>query len=294
MNRIEVIRKINLEFSEFDVKSLQSNLNKLLTASGDVIQSISEQKPRLRKGEVFIETLMIKMLFTSQSILNLSNGGFIRSKKYDTNIPFIDISAIYILVRSLLEIFLTLEYLFFNKLSVEEKEFRFELWRISGFKSRQFPIEQTGDQFRDKLVKEKKLIEEIMLKLKENPLYSTLGSNRSGRLDKYGLPRILSWTKLIELSKLNTRIFERAYTLYTNYSHSEYISMIQLNEGSQRIENVENIKNLATALNNVQLLNSSALFALKDYFECASVVYDSLPEKLKIRIEFLHDLATSD
>ena len=184
--------------------------------------------------------------------------------------------------------------MFFNNLNLEEKKFRYDIWRISGFKSRQFPLDQTSDEFKEKLIREKKIITELMAEIKKHPLYSSLGSQKSYKLDKYGLPRIISWGKLIEISTLNTRIFERAYMLYTNYSHSEYISMIQINEGSQRIEDIENIKNLTTALNNVQLLNSTNLISLKNYFDCATSIYDILPEQLRFRIEFLHKIATNE
>ncbi len=290
MNELEIIKNIQKEFADFDINSLQKSLESIIESTGDVLQAIYDKQPKLKEGEVFIETLIIKLIFATKSAVDISKSSNINSRSIHVN--FIDTPSIFILTRSIIEIFLTLEYLYFNDLSDDEKNFRYKLWRISGYKSRQLPIEKISKEFKNKLLREKKLIDDLTVEIKKSTYYSSLDKTKLWKLDKYGLPRIFSWGVLIENSILNSRIFEKVYKLYSNYSHSEYISMIQINEGSLSRDSEENIKNVAIALNNLRLVNATTLIKLKDYFECTNEIYQTLPKTDKIKLEFLTNLAT--
>lgn len=49
-----------------------------------------------------------------------------------------------------------------------------------------------------------------------------------------------------------------------------------------------------TALITVKMLNSVAITLLKNKFDCTREAYDCLDSKLKEKIEFWHEFATSD
>ncbi|MFB0924610.1 MAG: DUF5677 domain-containing protein, partial [Vicingaceae bacterium] len=184
---------------------------------------------------------------------------------YNSNekIDIIDTPSIFILTRSIIETFLTLEYLYFDNIDHSEKDFRFKLWRVSGFMSRQAFVETVSEIHLEKLKKEEKLIEEIKREIKTSPFYPSLKSNHLWKLDKFGLPRLKSWGNLIENSSLKSDKFKKIYSLYSNYAHSEYLAMMQINEGNLNKSNLDNISSTETALIFVQMINSVTILLMK-------------------------------
>jgi hypothetical protein len=291
LNKEERISALLKEANSMDLSSLQSSLDVILKGHAEILQSIYEMKPKLEEGEVYIETLVMKMIFASKSILDLTKGSDFRTLKGDIKLEIVDTPSIYILTRSVIESFLTLEYLFFNDLVLEERLFRYNLWRVSGFMSRQ---NHNGDLERknlEKLEKEKTLIAELKMKIQQSQYFSSLEKQQTWKLDKYGLPRLMSWLDLLKESRLKSRFFENTYKLYSNYAHSEYISMIQINESSLNKHNSYNISTSETSLNNLRMLNCLTILLLKDRFDCTSDAYYKLSEELRFTIEFWENIA---
>ena len=95
------------------------SLELITKASTELIQSIYDSKPELGEGEVFIETLSVKILLATKSIIELGKGTKVSALTKESNVKLLDFPSINILARSIIECFLTLEYLFFNDLSIE-------------------------------------------------------------------------------------------------------------------------------------------------------------------------------
>src|SRR5690606_8609204 len=113
-------------------------------------------------------------------------------------------------------------YLYFNELSRDEQIFRYNLWRISGFMSRQDFGKTKEEKFIKKLIKEKVEIKELKETIKKSPFYLKLKKQELWKLDKYGLPRLISWSSLLDQSILKNDLFDKVYKLYSNYAHSEF------------------------------------------------------------------------
>lgn len=291
MTKQEKIQILLQEANSLNLESLNESLDLILKANGEIIQSIYDSKPELGLGEVYIETLLIKILLTSKSILDLSKGIEIYTFNHPNKIELIDRPSLYILTRSIIECFLTLEYLFFNNLNREEQIFRYNLWRISGFQSRQNYYENLKPELVLKLENEKKEIEKTKSDLKNSKYYSKLTKTDLWKLDKFGFPRIMSWAKLLEESILKNEIFAKVYGLYSNYAHSEFISIIQMNENKLGKNDAFNIETVITTLNNVRILNCVSIILLTNKFTFAKESFEKLDEKLKYSIEFWNKFA---
>lgn len=294
MTEQEKITAILKEADSLNISDLRKSLEEILKAHTSIIQSIYDSKPELGTGEVFIETLSIKLLLASKSILKLSKGDTISGIEENTKIEIIDRSSIYILTRALLENFLTLEYLFFNDLSREEQIFRYNLWRISGFMSRQDLSENMQPHLKEKLEREKKEIEELKITVKKSKFYATLNDNHIWKLNRFGLPRIISWDNLIKQSHLKDSLFRKVYKLYSNYAHSEFISAIQLNENNQNKTDKFNQETTITSLSNTRMINCVSISLLKDKFQCTETNYNDLSEELKYSIEFWKNFSVKE
>lgn len=293
MTEKEKIEALLKEANSLNISDLSKSLEEILKAHTSIIQSIYDSQPTLDIGEVYIETLTIKLLFASKSTLGLSRGINISGIDADNKVQIIDISSIFILTRAVLENFLTLEYLFFNKLTREEQTFRYNLWRISGFMSRQNNDENLQPHLKEKLEREKKEIQTLRNTLKNSPFYSSLNKQHIWKLTGYGLPRVISWDNLIKQSRLKSTLFTKLYKLYSNYAHSEFISAIQLNENKPQKTNKFNEETTITSLNNLRIINCVSISLLKDKFQCTKEAYESLSEELRFTIEFWNKFGTN-
>ncbi|WP_350287559.1 DUF5677 domain-containing protein [uncultured Croceitalea sp.] len=272
------------------------SLELISKANTELIQSIYDSKPNLGEGEVFIETLSFKILLTTKSIIELGKGTKVSALTKDSNVKLLDFSSINILARSIIEAFLTLEYLFFNDLSIEERNFRFYIWQISGYKARQSFFNERGimkENINEKLNSELEEIKRLKTIIEQSPYYENLGKQSLWKLDTFGLPRLVSWIKLLKQSILKTSMFELSYKLYSNYAHSEFISLIQMN-GAETMNkgSKENDLSLLNSLRVVKMINCIAIVGLKNKFDFASKVFEQYDEETKSIILFWNKFGT--
>lgn len=266
------------------------SLDTITKAATELIQSIYDSKPKLEEGEVFIETLSIKILLATKSIIELGKGTKVSALSKDSDVKLMDFPSISILTRSIIEAFLTLEYLYYNKLDKTEKIFRFQIWQISGYKSRQsFFKRHKGlkQNITDKLENVYNEIERLLSIVVKSPYYKKIGSQSLWKLDKFGLPRLESWQKLLEQSILNISMFETSYKLYTNFAHSEFISLIQMN-GADTLNMGSKANNTAllNCLRDVKMINCISMICLKNKFDCVSRTFETFDEETKTTIWF--------
>lgn len=286
MNNEEIIKTLINEANSLNLSSLILSLEKVLQENAFVVQSFYYTNPKLDIGEVYQETLLIKIIYTSRSILELSKGiefGILNRKERPL---IIDRSSLYILTRSVIESFLTLEYLYFNNLSRKEQIFRYNLWRISGIMARQDFGKTTNEKFLSKMKREKAEINELKKTIKKSPYYSKLKQQQLWKLDKYGLPRIMSWSELLKQSILKTDLFEKVYKLYSNYAHSEFIAMIQLNEGNMSKSDSSNVETTVTTLKIIRAINCVSIISFINKYEFAKDKYMEIDESSRYVIEF--------
>ena len=157
--------------------------------------------------------------------------------------------------------------------------------------TRQNFSENLNREFADKLERERREIEQFKTEIKKSPYYKTL-KKQEWKLDRYGLPRILSWSNLISESKLKSDLFSKVYSLYSNYAHSEFISVIQINEGILGKQDPFNISTTITSLSNIRMINCVCIMLLKEKFVCTNEAYKKLDEHLIFTIEFWNKFAT--
>lgn len=281
-----------LEHLEQSLDNSVNSFDRLISCTTDIVQSLHDGKVKMEDWEVYIETLAIKIIFASKSIFSLTKGLKISSTRPGKEIEIIDRSSIYLLTRSVIEAFLTLEYLYFNDEKKDVKEFRYKLWKASGLLARQNiklvgpPPPSITNEFKKQQKKhkkqqeeEKKMLDQLMLEIKSSPHYRNLSSRNKDKLEKYGLPRILTWNKLMKKSKLNTDFLQKMYSLCSNYAHSEYISAIQINELSPLSKDQIMIEGIKLAISITSTLNSAVIVLLKKRFKSAEIIFNALPEQ---------------
>lgn len=275
-----------------NVNYLIDKINTINQSFIHLIESLYINTPKLKDGEVFIETLSMRIALTSKSIISLSNGFFLNTHEKVGINKVVDFPSINILARSIIESFLTLEYLFYNELEDKEREFRFLIWRISGYKARQNffsnrELKAEKNIVKEKLDDERREIQDLLKKIEEFEYYKVMKSSDLWKLDKFGVPRLKSWNDLLENSVLKDDIFITPYKLYSNYAHSEFISLIQINGKDNLTKGSElNTLHLKNVLRIILMLNCVGIIELKQKFANSNSAYDDLPEKEREIIEF--------
>lgn len=268
-----------------------SSLKLSLVRSSDLlfkyIQNVKDVKPSIKDREVYIETLLIKIAAAQSSINRLVDP--IELKLDNKKASIIDYSSILILTRSIFEAYLTLEYLFLSDVEEDELDFRYKLWRMSGFMLRQNTI---GDDplFSEKLTREKEEIVKAKREIISSKYYCQIKKNKK-RLETYGIARITSWTELIGNSTLRTKLFTGFYQLYSNYAHSEFISIMQLNEFGINSKSENSIEMINSALFCNRLLIYTALFKLQKRYTYSEQIVSNYSDKTKFEMNFWYQMA---
>lgn len=272
----------------------QDSLRTILETLSDLVDSLAQAKVKTINWKYHSQTLVNKIIFTSYSIIRLSEGYVIRSyKTRDLKVDVTDYQSIYVLTRALIENYVTLCYIYNNDLSEEEKLFRFKLWEVSGLISRQnFSGENEG--YQKKKEEEKVTIDKIMEEIKGMEEYARLDKINLNKLTTYGLPRLESWQQLIRKSNLKKEIIGNCYSLFSNYAHSEYLSIIQVGQSSMNSKNRNNIGNIQLSLTVVRIINSMTIHYYATHFKAAELVYNTFPDSIRNAVEIARKIGEAN
>ncbi|MGN7785829.1 hypothetical protein ACTJIJ_14980 [Niabella sp. 22666] len=274
-----------------NLEALISDLDLVNKAFNEVIFSLYVNTPDVVYGESLIEPLSTKMALATKSILELTKGSSPETATQIGIVVRVDYASINVLARSVIEAFLTAEYLFYNDLSQEERNFRFIIWRLSGYKSRKSFFsgheDRIPDSVKEKLSDEDNQINSLLEQAKSYPYFDLIKKNDKWKLDAYGIPRLKSWSDLLNESILRSDQFLIPYRQYSNYAHSEFISLIQMQDPDAFNKGTDiNSLHLKNALHTVLCINCVAIDQLSYKFKNTREAYTKLNENQRMLIEF--------
>jgi hypothetical protein len=227
------------------LERLENDLDCLITTYLTLWMNLKDI-PESEEIEI-LEKLLLKMQLNLFSLSVLLKGS-----KYKNLDNIFDIPSIFTLSRTLIENYLTIEYLFVIKdedLKHTTREERIKSYKFAGYKNckqianilKDFKFEK---EFADILEKLELEIDVILEKL-ENIKKKDFGKPRMG----------CNWNYLIGKSKLNTKLYKSRWKFFSNYAHSEYMFNKGINE---------------------YISNPNALVARKMCYNVASVIISQL------------------
>ncbi|NTW33501.1 MAG: hypothetical protein HGB12_12915 [Bacteroidetes bacterium] len=283
------INKIHQQFRKHYSENLEENVSALKNISqalGDIIDSLAEAKIEVPSWKYHLQTLISKILFTSNSIIKLCDGYELQSlNQPEMKVNIVDYQSIFILCRALIENYVTLCYIYNNNLAEEEKLFRYKIWAVSGLITRQnFNVAKSKTN-QVKKEEEAILIEKILTEIKQTKEFISLDKNKLRKLRTFGLPRIESWQNLIDESNLNPKLFKSIYSYFSNYSHSEYISILQIGQSNLNAKNSGNISQVMLALSVVRIINALSIKFYSSSFKPAENIYVAFQDTLRVAID---------
>jgi hypothetical protein len=214
---LEQLLKLLSTFDKFDNETLdesKSSLTEFNLILSELIESVADAKVKIPSWRYHSQTIIGRIVFTSHSIVTLSNGFEYAHYKRADKINTIDYPSLFVLTRTLIESYLTLCYIYNNDKSDEEKIFRYKLWEVSGLISRQSWGNNISEDLRKKKESEKTTIDQIIDQIIKMPEYPSLDKVQLNKLKKYGLPRLYSWHELIKQSNIRKDLFSSVYSMF--------------------------------------------------------------------------------
>jgi len=176
--------------------------------------------------------ILFKFIMNAITLSNILNGSKFITEilKKPNKLIFYDISSIFVLLRELLENYLTFNYLFIHAKSSKDIDLRVNLFKYKGLQRRQnYEIIPENHQTK---ITEKKEMDFLKKRIMGNPIKDNYVKikNWVNFLENPNKNKLFNWKEMIENSKLNSDYFVSFWALLSNYAHSEYVSIIQIKD----------------------------------------------------------------
>jgi hypothetical protein len=263
----------------------------LLSIFLKILNSFREIDQKVDNSLLWLLLLINKFTFHVISLQKLLLGIDFTDENYTIVIKH-DIPSIYILIRTLIENYLTVFYLFLQPETIIEKDFRIILFKISGIKYRlrlnpstEFSLEQAE--------KDKENLKDLITEIQNNKYYIENNTHfDSMKLLKKCPSKIKSWNTLLDESGLNNKAFKSAWNMFSNYAHSEYWSLIQIKDFS--INNNSISKTLVTITPMINMLCSVLILDVSKLHMKIESTYNSLSFDEKYYIESFSMIAKNN
>jgi len=271
------------------IPEITKTLNLEINVLAGLVEAVADAKIKIEPWQYFSQTLIGKIIYTSQSLTKLCEG-HVYEPYLDKRekLKIVDINSIFVLVRSLIECYTTLYYIYNKDLPKEDQLFRFRLLQHAELKSSRnmsdhfdsYPKEMV-----DLLAREKIQLDEIEKEIRKMPHFDKLTSDQKRKFNgNYGLARLFSWAKMIENSNLKNDIYQTLHSLYSNHAHSEYISLAQLSQLSMNSGNTDLIRFTRTSLMFVKMILSLSIEYVTENYTSAEITFNSYPSEIRSEI----------
>jgi hypothetical protein len=262
--------------------NLAKDYKEIVWALERVNYSLFEFRTPLKGFQDQLEVLVLKFVQINYTLAHLLNG----TPMYDprdrkTTVTAVDVSSIYVLLRAVIETYLTIFYLNFQVTEQHQANFRNLLYRYSGIGRRQsFPL--TSKKAKSKLEFEKIQLQELRGHIEGNEYFKTLKKEKQIQLLTKYEAKEMSWTELINSRGIKSMKFLAVWKLLSNHAHAEYLGTIQFRDLLQAERDLSGTYSFAShAVMLVALLIDDYLKTWKP----PVLIFDSFEEDLRIKID---------
>ena len=290
-----MINKTNAVLFKVLQDNLTSNFPSLLKDYRDVIwaqervhYSLFESKYQRKPWQEQLELLSTRFTFLNYSLCQLVEGtevSDIKNRKDKKKV--IDINGIYVLIRAVIETYLTIYYLNFETKDDEQNTFRNDLYKYSGLSRRQ-EFEVFGKEGRKKLEDDLVIIKQLKESIMDNGYFKRLPNEKQKKLLERNEAREYSWFDLIKSRGIVSMNFLTLWKLLSNHAHAEYIGTMQLN--SYFTSSTESLPGIYNIVSQPLLLVALYIDDLISSFTAPRIVYNTIEDDLRTKIELFQGI----
>ena len=272
-------------------QSLVKDYREVTWAQERIHYSLFESKYQPKPWQEQQELLSTRFTFLNYSLCQLVEGTEVSniSDRKDKK-KVIDITGIYLLIRGVIETYLTIYYLNFETKDDEQNSFRNNLYKYSGLSRRQ-EFEIFGDDGKRKLQDEKATIAQLKQSILENAYFKSLPSDKRKQLLNKNQAREYSWFDLIKSRGIVSVNFLTLWKLLSNHAPAEYIGTMQLN--SYVTNPNDSLPGIYNFVSQPLMLVTLYIDDLVNHFTAPRIVYYTLEQDLRTKIEFFQQIIKS-
>jgi len=272
-------------------QSLVKDYRELTWAQERIHYSLFESRYQPKPWQEQLELLSTRFTFLNYSLCQLVEGTEVSNiKDRKDKKKVIDITGIYLLIRAVIETYLTIYYLNFESKDDEQNSFRNNLYKFSGLSRRQ-EFQVFGDAGKKKLQDEKVTIEQLKQSILENAYFKSLPSDKRKQLLNKKEAREYSWFDLIKSRGIVSMNFLTLWKLLSNHAHAEYIGTMQLN--SYVTNPKDNLPGIYNFVSQPLMLVTLYIDDLITHFTAPRLVYNTVEQDLRTKIELFQRIIKS-
>ncbi|WP_321373053.1 hypothetical protein [uncultured Draconibacterium sp.] len=285
--KLEYLQEV-VEFQFNNDLSKGINHLELLTDSlFKLTQSLFDYKVKPAYHLRELEGKYFRFGLANQSIIQLIKGNRFRLLGNDVIIP--DIFSFKSLTRMQIESYLIMHYLFFENVSEEEKDFRYDIYKVHALQKQMgFKINFDTQIARENRLKIQKELNQALENIKKNSIYCCASEKEKKEYLKPRFPKLTSSKNLFESSGLSKAGFNQMWQLYSNYAHAEHISDRQYNTTYNIKKSFTEDSSLILIIN--LILTSKLIVNITKLFDGAKIEFEKLSEKEKVIVDIWFNL----
>lgn len=210
-----------LKMLEINQKVDSSTLEKVNSALSELTNSLFEFKEKIAYHDSELEGKLFRFILANASILKLIERTPITMRNTDYKI--LDFLTLNTISRMQIENFLMIFYLSFSDGSEEEKDMRYDLYRLHGLnKQLGFTVKTPFGE--KKKAETNKEFETILKQLKDREVFRSLDTKEQQKLLKLKFAKTIKTETIFRKSGITSFGTDELWSLYSNHAHSEYIS----------------------------------------------------------------------
>jgi hypothetical protein len=268
------------EFTKSDKKKNLKDYSELISCLIDMQEAIdnSNISTSLPKWKSYIGTFINKAILHCNAIYTLLNEIKITYKRKNETIKIFDLPSSYVLLRSQLENFLMMNFIYFMPSNEKEQEFRFNNWLYYSLKQRKKFTAHTD--VLKKLQKEDVIrMDNLKKEIEVSSYFMNFTKNQRRTIIEKGEDKLFhSWDDLIKLSNLNPKVFRSLYSILSSHAHSGALSIMNLIDNKLGFDKDNSSAYLVLYISRIIL--SLLIYNYKDYFKSAKIVYNTFSAEI--------------
>jgi len=206
----------------------------LLDLAYDVAQAIKGTRPADARLPDY-QQLAVKLYMHAASIYWLSRGTTAPvPRALEKGTDFCDFSSIAVLTRAVLETYLNLFEVFLEPASEDEREFRYQIWLLSGFATREMHV-PSDPAMAPQVARSRADLQEIRRRLSATSKFRKSSKKLQQRLLEGKKPP-RDWTSVAKAAGFGEKTIRFMYAYYSGYAHADGLAGAQIVAANTRAE----------------------------------------------------------
>ncbi len=250
----------------------------LLAQAINAVQVSSIEDDNQREKLIYAHNLANRFIQYALTQFHLCNAKRVETLPSLGDVRVGDPASIDVLTRAAMEAFLVFHYVFYSPATKDEKDYRYLTYKATGLLERQNLPDSILEHAKQK-IEEKKMIEEIIVKLESNAIYKSLTPTQKRRFIEgkerdlwrweHDARKVVPWQEIATHAGLSEMLASHMYRHLSGHAHSGSLSVLQTQQAIVR-EETEHL--ISPSINTMKILTANMIYEYTELFPQAQPV----------------------